>query len=155
MSWSTCQPKSSKSGSRQETPPSQDGRKTTVLAKQSITLPKLGITSLLGRWHKIPTLGNDSGNNILAILKKNPKKTPEKYDQGMFITWRDCILFRWYGVRKIWCGNSDDIHHMRRVVSYCKRHLVQEENAKKDTGSKSYKSLKNWGHDAQNAWVPS
>lgn len=36
---------------------------------------------------------------------------------------------------------------MRKVVSYCKRHLAQEGRAKMDTGSKSYKSLKNWGHD--------
>jgi Protein of unknown function (DUF3140) len=38
---------------------------------------------------------------------------------------------------------------MRRVVAYCKLHLAQEERAKKDTRSKSYKSLKNWGHDAR------
>jgi len=38
-------------------------------------------------------------------------------------------------------------HRMCKVVSYCKRHLAQEENAKRDTSSKSYKSLKNWGHD--------
>jgi hypothetical protein len=43
----------------------------------------------------------------------------------------------------------DDIAHMRKVVAYCKRHLAQEEKAKQDTESKSYKSLKNWGHDAQ------
>lgn len=36
---------------------------------------------------------------------------------------------------------------MRKVVSYCKRHLAQEEQAKHNTNSKSYKSLKNWGHD--------
>ena len=45
----------------------------------------------------------------------------------------------------------DDIDHMRRVVAYCKRHLAQEEKAKRDTTSKSYKSLKNWGHDALKA----
>ena len=38
---------------------------------------------------------------------------------------------------------------MRRVAAYNKRHLAQEETAKKDTTSRSYKSLKNWGHDAQ------
>jgi hypothetical protein len=43
----------------------------------------------------------------------------------------------------------DDIPHMRKVVASCKRHLAQEETAKKNTDSKSYKSLKNWGHDAQ------
>lgn len=37
---------------------------------------------------------------------------------------------------------------MRRVVSYCKRHLAQEGGAKMDPGSRSYRSLKNWGHDA-------
>jgi hypothetical protein len=30
-----------------------------------------------------------------------------------------------------------------------KRHLAHEETAKRDTESKSYRSLKNWGHDAQ------
>jgi len=47
--------------------------------------------------------------------------------------------------------SKDDLAHMRKVVSYCKRHLAQEEKAKQDTNSKSYKSLKNWGHDAQKA----
>lgn len=45
----------------------------------------------------------------------------------------------------------DDIQHMRKVVAYCKRHLAQEEKAKQDEESKSYKSLKNWGHDAKKA----
>lgn len=65
-----------------------------------------------------------SGRKIIQILKKNPKKEPSKYD-------------------------DDDINHMRRVAAYNKRHLAQEETAKKDTNSRSYKSLKNWGHDAQ------
>jgi len=65
-----------------------------------------------------------SGRKIIEILKKNPNKDPEKYDEY-------------------------DIQHMRKVVSYNKRHLAQEEKAKQDTSSKSYKSLKNWGHDAQ------
>jgi hypothetical protein len=72
------------------------------------------------------TVGHESGRKIIAILEKNPKKVPDKYDQ-------------------------DDIDHMRKVVAYCKRHLAQEEKAKQDTNSKSYKSLKNWGHDAQKA----
>lgn len=38
---------------------------------------------------------------------------------------------------------------MRKVVSYCKRHLAQEGKAKQDSSSRSYRSLKNWGHDAQ------
>ncbi len=65
-----------------------------------------------------------SGRKIIEILKNNPNKVPEKYEE-------------------------EDIQHMRKVVSYNKRHLAQEEKAKQDTSSKSYKSLKNWGHDAQ------
>ncbi|KAK3684995.1 hypothetical protein B0T22DRAFT_206441 [Podospora appendiculata] len=68
------------------------------------------------------SVGHESGRNIVEILKRNPKKDPAKYDE-------------------------EDIPHMRKVVSYCKRHLAQEEKAKHDTDSKSYKSLKNWGHD--------
>ena len=64
----------------------------------------------------------NSGRKIVEILKKNPKKEPSKYDEG-------------------------DIDHMRRVAAYNKRHLAQEEKAKSDTNSNSYKSLKNWGHD--------
>ncbi|EKG17676.1 hypothetical protein MPH_05125 [Macrophomina phaseolina MS6] len=70
------------------------------------------------------TIGHESGRKVIKILEKNPKKIPEKYDE-------------------------EDIDHMRRVVAYCKRHLAQEEKAKQDTDNKSYKSLKNWGHDAQ------
>ena len=70
------------------------------------------------------TVGHESGRKIIEILERNPKKDPEKYD-------------------------DDDLAHMRKVVSYCKRHLAQEDKAKRDTESKSYKSLKNWGHDAQ------
>ncbi|MCJ1463305.1 hypothetical protein MMC07_001911 [Pseudocyphellaria aurata] len=70
------------------------------------------------------TVGHESGRNIIEILKKNPSKDPDKYDQ-------------------------EDVAHMRKVVAYNKRHLAQEEKAKHDPNSKSYKSLKNWGHDAQ------
>lgn len=69
------------------------------------------------------SVGHESGGLIVEILSKNPDKDPGGYDE-------------------------DDIPHMRKVVSYCKRHLAQEEKAKHDTNSKSYKSLKNWGHDA-------
>ncbi|KAI1417996.1 hypothetical protein F5Y13DRAFT_184508 [Hypoxylon sp. FL1857] len=68
------------------------------------------------------TIGHESGRKIIEILKKNPDKDPDKYEQ-------------------------DDIDHMRRVVAYCKRHLAQEEKAKQDPDSKSARSLKNWGHD--------
>lgn len=63
-----------------------------------------------------------SGRKIIEILKKNPKKDASKY-------------------------SDEDVKHMRRVAAYNKRHLAQEEKAKKDTNSRSYKSLKNWGHD--------
>ncbi|RDW73274.1 hypothetical protein BP6252_07181 [Coleophoma cylindrospora] len=72
------------------------------------------------------TIGHESGRKIIEILKKNPNKDPEGYD-------------------------DDDLAHMRRVVAYCKRHLAQEDKAKQNTESKSYRSLKNWGHDAQKA----
>ncbi|KAK5199218.1 hypothetical protein LTR99_001259 [Exophiala xenobiotica] len=70
------------------------------------------------------SIGHESGRKIIEILKKNPKRDPSKYDE-------------------------DDLQHMRRVAAYNKRHLAQEEKAKQDTNSNSYRSLKNWGHDAQ------
>ncbi len=63
-----------------------------------------------------------SGRKIVEIVNKNSSKDSDGYDE--------------------------DIAHMRKVVSYCKRHLAQEDKAKRDTESKSYKSLKNWGYDA-------
>ncbi|CZR41542.1 uncharacterized protein FPRO_11131 [Fusarium proliferatum ET1] len=74
------------------------------------------------------TVGHDSGRKIVEILKENPKKAPEKY-------------------------TDEQIQHMRKVVSYCKRHLAQETKANNDKSpeevkkTKSYASLKNWGHD--------
>ncbi|KAI9751448.1 MAG: hypothetical protein M4579_006058 [Chaenotheca gracillima] len=69
------------------------------------------------------SIGHDSGRQIIQILRKNPSKSPDGYEQA-------------------------DIDHMRKVVAYNKRHLAQEATAKKNPDSKSYKSLKNWGHDA-------
>lgn len=74
------------------------------------------------------SVGHDSGRKIVEILKSNPNKDPEKY-------------------------TDDQLAHMRKVASYCKRHLAQESsgNSNKDeeelTQTKSYISLKNWGHD--------
>ncbi|KAM4065685.1 ABC transporter [Hirsutella rhossiliensis] len=74
------------------------------------------------------SVGHDSGRNIISILESNPDKDPERY-------------------------TDDQIQHMRKVVAYCKRHLAQEEkvNNEKSTEevkrTKSYASLKNWGHD--------
>ncbi|OOQ83956.1 hypothetical protein PEBR_32636 [Penicillium brasilianum] len=69
------------------------------------------------------TIGHESGRKIVDILEHNPSRNPSGYDES-------------------------EIDHMRKVVSYCKRHLAQEETAKKNPDSKSYRSLKNWGHDA-------
>ncbi|VUC24444.1 unnamed protein product [Clonostachys rosea] len=74
------------------------------------------------------SVGHDSGRKIVEILQANPKKDPKKYSE-------------------------DQIEHMRKVVSYCKRHLAQEEKANNEKSTeevkktKSYASLKNWGHD--------
>ncbi|KAH7131883.1 hypothetical protein B0J11DRAFT_576832 [Dendryphion nanum] len=53
------------------------------------------------------------GGKIVKILEKNPNKNPDQYD-------------------------DKDIHHMSKVVAYCKRYLAQEEKAKHDTNNKSY-----------------
>ncbi|KAI9637957.1 uncharacterized protein MKK02DRAFT_31493 [Dioszegia hungarica] len=73
-------------------------------------------------------IGHESGRKIVDILKRNPEKDPSKYTE-------------------------EDQEHMRRVVSYCKRHLAQESHLKDEKteeeleGMKSTLSLKNWGHD--------
>ncbi|CAD6571671.1 MAG: hypothetical protein TREMPRED_000347 [Tremellales sp. Tagirdzhanova-0007] len=74
------------------------------------------------------SIGHESGRKIVDILRRNPEKEPSKYTE-------------------------EDKEHMRRVVSYCKRHLAQEGKLKETKGpeelekSKSTRSLKNWGHD--------
>ncbi|KAH9830489.1 uncharacterized protein C8Q71DRAFT_786048 [Rhodofomes roseus] len=73
-------------------------------------------------------VGIESGHKIIEILKKNPDKDPEKYD-------------------------DEDIEHMRKVVSYSARHLAQEDKLKETKtkeeleNTKSTISLRNWGHD--------
>ncbi|CCF50209.1 hypothetical protein NDA11_003967 [Ustilago hordei] len=70
------------------------------------------------------TVGHNSGTKIVDILKRNPDKKKDKYTE-------------------------EDIKHMRKVVSYNKRHLAQERHLKEKKGeeelkkTKSYKSLKN------------
>ena len=75
-----------------------------------------GESSLNAGWPKHndsgETIGHESGRHTAEIMSKNPTKDPEKYDEG-------------------------DIAHMRKVVSYCKRHLAQEEKAKQNPNSKS------------------
>lgn len=74
------------------------------------------------------TVGHDSGNRIVDILKRNPDKSEDKY-------------------------TDEDLQHMRKVVAYCKRHLAQEGSMKESKSkeeleqTKSTKSLRNWGHD--------
>ncbi|KJZ78192.1 hypothetical protein HIM_02230 [Hirsutella minnesotensis 3608] len=74
------------------------------------------------------SVGHDSGHKIIEILKANPDKDPEKYTE-------------------------EQISHMRKVASYCKRHLAQEEKTNDEKSveevkkTKSNASLKNWGHD--------
>lgn len=69
------------------------------------------------------TVGHNSGTKIVDILERNPEKNKEKYTE-------------------------DDIKHMRKVVSYNKRHLAQEQHLKQKKSNeelqktKSYKSLK-------------
>ena len=69
------------------------------------------------------TVGHNSGTKIVDILKRNPDKKKDKYTE-------------------------DDLKHMRKVVSYNKRHLAQEKHLKEKKGkeelkqTKSYKSLK-------------
>ncbi|RYP55628.1 hypothetical protein DL769_010096 [Monosporascus sp. CRB-8-3] len=69
------------------------------------------------------TVGHESGRKILDILRGNPDRDPDAYDDA-------------------------DVDHMRRVVAYCRRHLAQEQDvARRDPDSRSARSLKNWGHD--------
>ncbi|TNY20583.1 hypothetical protein DMC30DRAFT_352077 [Rhodotorula diobovata] len=75
------------------------------------------------------SVGHESGRKIIDILERNPDKDPEQY-------------------------TDEDLSHMRKVTSYCKRHLAQEGRcvAEKEPEeleqTKSYRSLKNWGHDS-------
>ncbi|ODA77581.1 hypothetical protein RJ55_07210 [Drechmeria coniospora] len=74
------------------------------------------------------SVGHESGGHILDILKSNPQKKAENYSE-------------------------EQVQHMRKVVSYCKRHLAREarghggKSAAEVKKTKSYASLKNWGHD--------
>ncbi|KAI0830866.1 hypothetical protein BC628DRAFT_909465 [Trametes gibbosa] len=94
-------------------------------------------------------VGIESGHKIIEILRKNPDKDPEKYDEASVSS--DQLYWN-RGIDLVWCG-QDDIVHMRKVVSYAKRHLAQEDHLKHTKtreeleNTKSTISLKNWGHD--------
>ncbi|KAJ0307341.1 hypothetical protein COL516b_003954 [Colletotrichum fioriniae] len=74
------------------------------------------------------SVGHDSGRKIVEILQANPDKKEDEY-------------------------TDEQVEHMRKVVAYCKRHLAQESKSNSDKSpeevkkTKSYASLKNWGHD--------
>lgn len=74
------------------------------------------------------SVGQESGTRIVEILRSNPDKDRDKY-------------------------TDEQLQHMRKVVSYCKRHLAQEAGGNKEKDpedvkqTKSFISLKNWGHD--------
>jgi hypothetical protein len=75
---------------------------------------------------------NCSGRKVVEILKKNPNKDPDKYDE------KDIEHMRRSEVMS--CANS-------RVVSYNKRHLAQESKLRDKPdyeNSKSFISLMNW-----------
>lgn len=88
------------------------------------------------------TIGHESGRKIIKILEKNPKKDPSKYEE------EDVQHMRKVGKHVKWYQQRAALT-CRKVVSYCKRHLAQEETAKKNPDSKSAKSLKNWGHNPE------
>ncbi|EGO19136.1 hypothetical protein SERLADRAFT_403443 [Serpula lacrymans var. lacrymans S7.9] len=73
-------------------------------------------------------VGLESGHKIVEILKKNPDKDPDEYEEK-------------------------DLDHMRKVVGYNSRHLAQEDHLKETKTkeelekTKSTISLRNWGHD--------
>ncbi|PWY98993.1 hypothetical protein BCV70DRAFT_191861 [Testicularia cyperi] len=81
------------------------------------------------------TVGHNSGTKIVDILRRNPDKKDDKY-------------------------TDEDLKHMRKVVSYNKRHLAQEQHLKEKKSkeelqqTKSYKSLKSEYHTRVAASLP-
>ncbi|KAI5786370.1 hypothetical protein DFH27DRAFT_528296 [Peziza echinospora] len=120
-----------------------------------------GQPSLSAGWPKEDgtgeTIGHDSGRHIVDILSRNPTKDLEKYESKDVEHMRKVCKPLAFLYSLLLCYvhvNSADVelrfNCIAKVVSYCKRHLAQEESAKKNPNSKSAKSLKNWGHDPQN-----
>ena len=54
-------------------------------------------------------VGIESGHKIVEILRKNPTKDPEKYDEVS-----SCLMTTDMGVRAAYA--QDDLEHMRKVV---------------------------------------
>jgi hypothetical protein len=94
--------------------------------------------------HLAALIFNPANVKQVGVKSSKPSRTSRKIQRNM-IKVSDINS----GRREAEIEYLDDIDHMRKVVSYCKRHLAWEEKAEQDTDSKSYKSLKNWGHNAQ------
>ncbi|OQD85124.1 hypothetical protein PENANT_c011G02635 [Penicillium antarcticum] len=76
------------------------------------------------------TVGHQSGRMIMQILEGARHHDYDRsMDNGGVYT-------------------NEELQHMRRVVSYCRRHLAQEQRNTGDVNSREYQSLKNWGHDS-------
>ncbi|ODQ54767.1 hypothetical protein SAICODRAFT_17756 [Saitoella complicata NRRL Y-17804] len=72
------------------------------------------------------SIGHESGRHLLELMRCTYGSDPDTY-------------------------NDEQIAFMRRVVSYCRRHLAQFPRNKaleEIRAGKWYWSLKNWGHDA-------
>jgi len=65
------------------------------------------------------SIGHDSGRKIVEILRSNPKKDESKYTE-------------------------DQVKHMRKVVSYCKRHMAQEQGMLDSKSEEEVKKTKSW-----------
>ncbi|KAF9892055.1 hypothetical protein FE257_002461 [Aspergillus nanangensis] len=85
--------------------------------------------------------------NDLVTMTPNELRDWLKQEQSQSSGWSNNDSGETIGHERHVIYTDHDVDHMRRVVAYCKRHLAQEEKAKQDPSSKSYKSLKNWGHD--------
>lgn len=98
------------------------------------------------------TVGHDSGRKIVEILKANPNKDPTNYDKDQIAHMRKVVGY-WYVHRVMASFDSSCCTKEFKLIFLSKRHLAQEaagtnekstEEVKK---TKSYASLKNWGHD--------
>ncbi|KAI0756172.1 hypothetical protein C8Q80DRAFT_13675 [Daedaleopsis nitida] len=73
-------------------------------------------------------VGIESGHKIIEILRKNPTKDPEKYDE-------------------------EDLEHMRKVVGYTNRHLAQEDHLKNDKTPEELENAKSTIRHVQRSLV--
>ena len=88
----------------------------------------------------------DCPDKTYLLILTGPRTTEVERQWAMRVVERSSLFFPPIQPR-ILANSEDDLAHMRKGVSYCKRHLAQEEKAKQDPESKSAKSLMNWGHN--------